>query len=157
MKCLPLGQMSHLESLRALCQGLYFLLYLSAIFPKLFILAKQLLFMQNTVNVLESPTLLVILLLQELDYLRQCILAFPYSESVEGWVLRMAFLLSLQTHATLVSSCLKEQGNHQNEIWSCNRKRHFLFSVLIIPEFSFIVLFIMHKHTLISTILYYVC
>lgn len=101
MMCLPLGQMSHLESLRALCQGLYFLLYLSAIFPKLFILAKQLLFMQNTVNVLESPTLLVILLLQELDYLHQCILAFPYSESVEGWVLRMAFLLSLQTHATL--------------------------------------------------------
>lgn len=100
MKCLLLGQMSHLESLRALYQGLYFLLYLSAIFLKLFILAKQLLFMQSTLNVLESPTQLVIFLQQELDYLHQCILAFPYSESVEGLVLRMAFLLSLQTLAT---------------------------------------------------------
>ena len=58
MKCLLLGQMSQLESLRALYQGLYFLLYASAIFPKLFILAKELPFMQSTVNVLESSTLL---------------------------------------------------------------------------------------------------
>lgn len=101
MKCLLLGQMSQLESLRALYQGLYFLFYASAIFPKLFILAKQLPFMQSTVNVLESSTLLVILSQQELDYLHQCILAFPYSESVEGWVFRTPFLLSPQTLATL--------------------------------------------------------
>ena len=90
MKCL-LGQMSQLESLRALYQGLYFLFYVSAIFLKLFILAKQLPFMQSTVNFLESSTLLVILSQQELNYLHQCILAFPYNESVEGWVLRTAF------------------------------------------------------------------
>ena len=57
--------------------------------------------MQTTVNVLESSTLLVILFQQEQDYLPQCILDFPYSESVEGWVLRKAFLLSPQTLATL--------------------------------------------------------
>lgn len=96
MKCLLLGQMSQLESLRALYQGLYFLFYALLTF-----LAKQLPFMQSTVNVLESSTLLVILSQQELDYLHQCILAFPYSESVEGWVFRTPFLLSPQTLATL--------------------------------------------------------
>lgn len=101
MKCLLLGQMSQLESLRALYQGLYFLFYVSAIFLKLFIPAKQLPFMQSTVNVLESSTPLMILSQQELDYLHQCILDFPYSESVEGWVLRKAYLLSPQTLATL--------------------------------------------------------
>lgn len=91
MKCLLLGQMSQLESLRALYQCLYFFVIFISDLPEVVHPGKTITFMQSTVNVLESSTLLVILSQQELNYLHQCILALPYSESVEGWVLSTAF------------------------------------------------------------------
>jgi len=55
------GLMSHLESLRALYWGLYFLLYLLVTFVKLFFLAVLLPFMQMTANVPEALTRFAIL------------------------------------------------------------------------------------------------
>ena len=69
---------------------LFFVIFISDL-PEVVLPGKTITFMQSTVNVLESSTLLVILSQQELNYLHQCILALPYSESVEGWVLSTAF------------------------------------------------------------------
>jgi len=67
------GLMSHLESLRALYWGLYFLLYLLVTFVKLFFLAVLLPFMQMTANVPEALCLFNSYLLDVFDCTLLCL------------------------------------------------------------------------------------